>query len=89
MRIKDGYILRQFLDKWVAVDVHTQPDRPGMITMNKTGAFLWQQLQQPVTRQQLLEGLLQKYDVPEQIAAQELDMFLDMLRQKGILEETE
>lgn len=89
MRIKDGYMLRQFLDKWVAVDVHTQPDRPGMITMNKTGAFLWELLERGVTREQLLQAMLEQYEVTEDMAGRELDGFLNRLRQKGILDETE
>ncbi len=85
MRIKDGYILRQFLDKWVAVDVHTQPDRPGMITMNKTGAFLWQQLQQERSEEELVRLMLDEYDVTAERAAEDVAAFIEQLRKADLL----
>ena len=89
MQIKQGYVLREFMDRFVAVDLHNQPGRPGMITMNKTAAFLWKQLETSATRQQLVERLLEKYDIEENMAGSEVDRVLSMLRAKGVLEETE
>lgn len=86
MRIKDGFVLRKFLDKWVAVYVGVPSGHPGMVTMNKTGAFLWEKLQRPTTREHLLQAMLEHYDVSETIAREQLERFLGMLEAKKLLE---
>lgn len=87
LQIKEGYILRPFLDKWVAVYVGEGEEHPPMFTMNKTGAFLWERLQTPTTREQLLQAMLDRYEVTEELADQQLNQFLSKLKEKEILEE--
>lgn len=87
LQIKEGYILRPFLDKWVAVYVGDTEERPPMFTMNKTGAFLWERLETPTTREQLLLAMLDRYEVTEELADRQLNQFLSKLKEKGILEE--
>ena len=87
LQIKEGYILRKFLDKWVAVYVGGKEEHLPMFTMNKTGAFLWERLQTPTTRDALLQAMLDRYEVKEDLAKQQLAQFLSKLKEKGILEE--
>lgn len=88
LQIKEGYILRKFLDKWVAVYVGEAEEHPPMFTMNKTGAFLWERLQAPTNRDDLLQAMLDRYEVSEDLAKEQLAQFLSKLKEKGILEET-
>ena len=45
MKIKNGFILRNFSDAYVVVAVgEAAKDFNGMITLNETGAFLWKTL---------------------------------------------
>ncbi len=88
VQIKKGYILRKFLDKWVAVYVGDREEQLPLFTMNKTGAFLWEQLQTPTTRENLLQAMLNRYEVTEELAEQELEQFLSALKNKKILEES-
>lgn len=46
MKIKSDYLLRKVADSYVVVPVgKATVDFNGMINLNETGAFLWQQLQ--------------------------------------------
>lgn len=58
----------------------------GMIATSETGAFLAQQLQQDITRAQLLDALLNEYDVDEATAQADLDAFLTHLEELGLLD---
>ncbi len=59
----------------------------GYLLLNAVSAFLWEKLSSPVTREELLSAMLDKYDVEASVAASDLDGVLDRLRQEGLLEE--
>ena len=59
MKLKDGFVLRQVGGAYVVVAVGLQTlDFKGMIRLNETGAFLWQQLQQEQEASALVEAVL-------------------------------
>lgn len=62
-RVNDRYILREIAGEHVLVPTG---DLPGnvMITMNKTCAFLWEQLQEPKTIGDLIFAAKQRFDDP-------------------------
>lgn len=86
MKVKEGYVLKKVLDDYVAVPFgKAAVDFDGMITMNGTGAFLWEQLQQEVTEKDLTKALLEKYEVTEEHAAASVRDFLKKLEKEGFL----
>lgn len=88
MKIKDGFALRRFADKWIAVSVDELADtRNTLITLNKTAAFAWEELQKDTDRETLLAALTARFDVAEAVAAADLDAFLKKAREAGILDD--
>lgn len=88
MKIKEGYLLRQVAGSNIVVPVgEGSMDFSGVITLNDTGAFLWQQLEKDMTKEQLLEKLTAEYDVEESTAKQDIDDFAKKLREAGLIEE--
>ncbi len=88
MKIKNGFILRRFADKWIAVSVDELADtRNTLITLNKTAAFVWEQLQTDTTREALVSALGERFDVEESVAAADVDRFLKNAREAGLLDE--
>ncbi len=88
MKIKEGFVLRQVGEDHIVVPVGAQTvDFRCIITLNETGAFLWQQLQQENTTVGVAAALLAEYDVPAEKAAADVERFVDNLRQKGLLDE--
>lgn len=88
MKIKEGFLLRTIGDTYVVVPVgQASVDLRGMITLNATGAFLWEALQSGQTEQELTEKLLESYDVDETRAAEDVARFVQLLRQHELLEQ--
>jgi len=46
MKLKEGFMLRQVAGEHVVLPVGADVDFNGMITLNETGAFLWNRLEQ-------------------------------------------
>ena len=80
IKIKEGFLLRKVAGDHVVFH--------GMIRLNDTGAFLWEQCRKETTKEQVLQAMAEKYEVDESVAADDLDRFLQQLRNAEILEET-
>lgn len=49
---------------------------------------MWEQCRKETTKEQVLQAMAEKYEVDESVAADDLDRFLQQLRNAEILEET-
>ncbi len=82
MKIKEGFVLRQVGGHYLVVPVGAQTvDFNGMITLNETGAFLWEKLQAECAADELTAALLDEYDVEPAIAAADVAAFVEKLQQ--------
>ena len=57
------------------------------LSINRTGAAVWTALVEGATRDALLETLQARFDVDQPTAAEGLDAFLDVARERGLLGE--
>ena len=88
MKIKDGFVLRKFGGKWLAVTVDDAADEKNvLVTLNETGAFVWELLQKESAYADVVSKLVENYEIDEAAAKQDLDRFLDACRTAGILDE--
>ena len=88
MKIKDDFLLRQVADSYVVVPVgKASLDFNGMITLNETGAFLWEKLQCETTKQDLINDMLKEYEVLEDTAKQDIEKFLEKIKEANLLEQ--
>ena len=88
MKIKEGFLLRTLGDSHVVVPVgQAAIDLRGMITLNGTGAFLWQALETAQTEQSLIEALTATYDVDADRATQDVKAFTDLLKTHNLIDE--
>ena len=85
MKIKDGFLLRQVAGKYVALPAESDLDLNMMITLNETGAFLWEQLQTETDEEMLVSALLAEYDVDRERACHAVAAFVKRLRENGFL----
>ena len=56
---------------------------PGMITVNDTGAYLWELLETEQTVDTLVAALLEKYEVAQEQAKADVEAFLAKLQPTG------
>lgn len=88
MKIKDGFILRQVAGSYIVIGVGGDSvDFNGMITVNETGAFLWEKLAGGISREDLLRAMLDEYEVDEATAKEDIAEFLKLLEDGKLLEE--
>lgn len=58
-------------------------DFPGMITVNDTGAYIWQLLETEQTVESLAAALLVRYEVTREQAVADVEAFLAQLQPTG------
>ena len=87
MKIKNGLLMRQVAGKNVVLPETETLDLNIMITLNDTGAFLWEKLQNETTTENLTGALLAEYDVDECRARRAVETFLTELKDNGFLAE--
>lgn len=88
MKIKNGFVLRKFADKIVAVADDDMADYcNSFIKMNSTGKFVWNLLQNDVEYDFVITSLCNTYDIDEATARADFDEFLTKVRKAGLLNE--
>lgn len=86
MRRNENFILRQTADLTVILPVgEASVHFPGMISVNETGAFLWEALSAEHTLVSLAQTLTGEYQVELPQAEQDVSTFLEQLRRAGAL----
>ena len=85
MKIKEGFLLRNIAGQTVVLPTGGDLDLNMMITLNDTGAFLWEHLQEETDETALVQALLAEYDVNEKTAATAVSAFLEKLKQNDFL----
>jgi len=56
------------------------------VAVNRTGTVLWPRLQAGATREELAARLVESFDVDEATAARDVDVFVQVLCGRGLLE---
>ncbi len=88
MKIKEGFILKTIANNTVAIPVGGNlVDLQLMLTLNESGTFLWKALQSEKTLSELVALLMQEYDVDEKTAHEDVCAFVELLKEKQILDE--
>lgn len=89
MKIKDGYILRQVNNEWIVVTVgQAAINFSGLIRLNETGAFLFDLMLKETNIDTLVKELTNEFDISEEIALRDVNKFIETLKVKNILDET-
>ena len=85
MKIKDGFLLRSVAGQTVVLPTGDELDLNLMITLNETGTFLWEHLQEETDENALVSALLAEYDVDEDTARNAVKGFGAKLESHGFL----
>ena len=86
MEIKKELIKRTIADDVILVPVgKTVLSSNGLFVLNELGGFLWDLLPGARDAEELLQRVLQEYDVDEATARADIEEFLNALRSMDIL----
>ena len=88
MKLEKEFVLREIAGDYVIIPVgKTVIEFNGLITVNEVGVSSWNMLQNEVTFDQIVQGILNEYEVEESVAREDIREFLDQLIDGGILTE--
>lgn len=86
MKIKEGFILRAVADSYVVVAVgEAVKSFNGVINLNETGALLWKALEKGAEENDLIEALLNEYEVERELAEKDVKTFIIKLTEAGLI----
>ena len=88
MTIKPNYIVRQVMDYYIVMGVGDAAYTPyEIMSLNETGAFLWQILEKGAEKEALAAALVKEYEVDEPTAEKDVEIFLTKLRERELIDE--
>ena len=86
MKINGEYVLREIAGEYILVPIgNTAMEMNGMITLNEVGVFIWNKLQDECTCEQLLNAVLDEFDIDEEHAKNDLNEFLQQLEEAHLI----
>ncbi len=86
MKLKDGFMLKEVAGSYIVIPVG-QIDFTAMITVNETGAFLWELLTVGATKEELCQKMTAEYAIDEATALRDIENFVKILSDNQLLEQ--
>ena len=88
MKTRDGFVLRKVGKEQVVVAIgEAAALLNGLIKLDASGVVLWKQLEQGAQQSELVDALLEKYDITREQAEADVDAFLKPLLEIGAVTE--
>lgn len=87
MKLNGKYKLRKVNDSYVVIKLGGgQLNLSKLITINETGAFIFNKLAEEISMEDLIKALTEEYDIDEAGAKSAADVYLKKLVDLGIAE---
>ena len=88
MKLRDGFVLRNVVDEFIVMPTGENIAKfEGAVVLNEVSAFVFRQLENAVSRDDLLTAIVNEFDVDEVTAAADLDELLAQFGKMGLLED--
>lgn len=88
MKLKDGFLLQNVGGEHMAVaSGKAAKVFNGLIRNNGTADFIYHQLMQDTTEEQIVDAMVEKYDAPREVIAKDVHNIIAELRKNGFLDE--
>lgn len=88
MKAKQGFVLRNVVDEYILMPTGDMiGEFNGTVLLNDVSAFVWENLQNPVSREDLLTAILEEFEVEKAVASADLDALLTTLKEYGVIED--
>lgn len=86
MKIKEGFLIRKVASQYVVMPCNNDINFNGMISLNESGAFLFNLLKENITKDDLLQAMLNEYDVSKEVALNDIEKFIKVLQDNNLLD---
>lgn len=86
MKKNKDFIVREIADETILVpSEETAHDFNGMISLTDTAAFIWDHIEEAADFNQLVDMILEEYEIDRETAAADASAFLMQLLQQGMI----
>lgn len=86
MKIKQKFVHREIVGENLLIPVgESSTSFNGIITMNDIATFIWNNIEESETEDDLLKKILSEYEVDEKTAKEDMEEFLNILRKVDII----
>ena len=87
MQIKEGFILRTIGSEHMVMPTGENIAKfGGAVVLSETAAFIFEQLKQPIAREDLVQLIVAEFDVDEDTAGKDLDELVKQFGEMGVME---
>lgn len=88
MKAKPGFVLRNVVDEYILMPTGDNIGKfNGTVLLNAVSAFVWEKLQNPMSRDDLLKEILDEFEVDRATASADLDILLQTLRGYDVIQD--
>ncbi|PKK94406.1 MAG: PqqD family protein [Tenericutes bacterium HGW-Tenericutes-5] len=88
MMIKEGYVLKVIAGQNIVVPIGEEGvNFKGIITLNSTGRLLFEYLQKGASENELVDLIFDNYDIDKEEARCDVKEFIDVLKEKKLLQD--
>ena len=85
MKIREDLMLCKVGESSIVMSTGSAIHMSGLTTLNDTGEFIWQQLQNDTTEDAVVDALCAEFDIDVQTAQSDAHEFIQMLQKAGFL----
>ncbi len=87
MRIKEGFIVKEIAGQYVVIALGAASKIfNGIIKLNDSGKFIWDKLSGGAEAEDIVDAMLEEYDVDRETATADVEKFVAELKGANILE---
>ncbi len=88
MKVKPGFVLRNIVDEFILMPTGDNIGKfNGTVLLNEVSAFVWEKLQNSVSKEDLLKAILDEFEVEKAVAKADLDALLAKLKEYDVIED--
>ena len=86
MKINSEYVMREIAGDTILIPIgDTINNFNGLVILNELAKFIWEKMPQAKDEEELLNYILDEYEVEREVAKADLDEFLEMLKKENII----
>ena len=86
MELKKKFVLRNIVGETILVPIGQNNEAfNGLISINELGKFIWENIESAKDKEELLQRILDEYEVDKDVAKADLDEFLGKLKAVDII----
>ena len=86
MKIKKGFEIKSVEGIHIVVPTADNVSMAGVITLNDTALYVWNLLQNEVTRDYIVDKMASDNDAPKEVIAQDVDDLLESFKHNELLD---